>query len=151
MAVRNSTGSPAVVLNRLLVGWLAGRVQLKIAYLLMRWSLGLVALVLQRGRSEGFRADGAPARERGPAPACRPGAVRARRLGLVRRAGAVLPRRRWSGIFPVTPATLLAWHRKLVARKYDTTTRRRPGRPPAVRSIARIAAQSCALPSKLPE
>jgi putative transposase len=47
---------------------------------------------------------------------------------------------RWSGIFPVTPATLLAWHRKLVARKYDTTTRRRPGRPPAVRSIARIAA-----------
>jgi putative transposase len=39
----------------------------------------------------------------------------------------------------VTPATLLAWHRKLVARKYDTTTRRRPGRPPAVRSIARVA------------
>jgi putative transposase len=29
------------------VGWLAGRVQLKIAYLLMRWSLGLVALVLR--------------------------------------------------------------------------------------------------------
>jgi len=39
----------------------------------------------------------------------------------------------------VTPATLLAWHRRLVARKYDTTTCRRPGRPPTVRSIARIA------------
>jgi hypothetical protein len=38
-----------------------------------------------------------------------------------------------------TPATLLAWHRKLIAREYDTSTRRRPGRPPTVRSIARIA------------
>jgi hypothetical protein len=39
----------------------------------------------------------------------------------------------------VTPATLLAWHRRLAARKYDTSTRRRAGRPPTVRSIARIA------------
>jgi|SRR5215472_17556840 len=29
---------------------------------------------------------------------------------------------------PVTPATLLAWHRKLAARKYDTSRRRKPGR-----------------------
>src|SRR6266487_3584913 len=50
-----------------------------------------------------------------------------------------IPRRRWAGIFPVTPATLLAWHRRLVARKYDTSTGRRAGRPPTVRSIARIA------------
>src|ERR1022692_1283766 len=50
-----------------------------------------------------------------------------------------IPRRRWTGVFPVTPATLLAWHRRLAARKYDTSTRRRPGRPKAVRSIARIA------------
>jgi putative transposase len=28
-----------------------------------------------------------------------------------------IPRRRWTEIFPVTPATLLAWHRKLAARK----------------------------------
>ena len=42
-------------------------------------------------------------------------------------------------VFPVTPATLLAWHRKLAARKYDTSKRRKPGRPPAVRSIARLA------------
>jgi hypothetical protein len=39
----------------------------------------------------------------------------------------------------VTPATLLAWHRKLAARKYDTSKRRRPGRPGTVRSIARLA------------
>ena len=39
----------------------------------------------------------------------------------------------------MTPATLLAWHRRQAARKYDTSTRRRPGRPPTVRSIARIA------------
>src|ERR1022692_371508 len=50
-----------------------------------------------------------------------------------------IPRRRWAGIFPVTPATLLAWHRKLAASKYDTSTRREPGRPATVRSIARLA------------
>ncbi len=51
----------------------------------------------------------------------------------------LIPRRRWTGIFPVTPATLLAWHRKLAARKYDTSKRRKPGRPPIVRSVARLA------------
>src|SRR5450432_1966571 len=49
-----------------------------------------------------------------------------------------IPRRRWAEVFPVTPATLLAWHRRLAARKYDTSKRRRPGRPATVRSIARI-------------
>jgi len=39
----------------------------------------------------------------------------------------------------VTPATLPAWHRKLAARKYDTSGRRRPGRPPTVPGIARLA------------
>jgi putative transposase len=29
----------------------------------------------------------------------------------------------------VTPATLLAWHRRLIAEKYDGSTRRGPGRP----------------------
>ena len=50
----------------------------------------------------------------------------------------LLPRRRWTGIFPVTPATLLAWHRKLAGRKYDTSKRRKPGRPPTVPGIARL-------------
>ena len=38
-------------------------------------------------------------------------------------------RRRWSEIFPVTPATILRWHRHLVARKWTFTDRRLPGRP----------------------
>ena len=47
-----------------------------------------------------------------------------------------IPRKRWAGVFPVTPVTLLAWHRKLTARKYDTSMRPQPGRSPTVRSIA---------------
>jgi putative transposase len=53
----------------------------------------------------------------------------------------LLPRGRWTGIFPVTPATpatLLAWHRKLAGDKYDTSRRRKPGRPPTAPGIARL-------------
>jgi putative transposase len=38
----------------------------------------------------------------------------------------------------VTPATLLAWHRRLVARKRDYTSRRRPGRPPTAAAIRKL-------------
>jgi transposase InsO family protein len=41
----------------------------------------------------------------------------------------LVSRRRWAEIFPVTPATILRWHRSLVARKWDRVNRRRPGRP----------------------
>src|SRR5450631_2613891 len=41
----------------------------------------------------------------------------------------LIPRRRWDEMFTVTPATLLAWHRRLVGRKWDYTNRRHPGRP----------------------
>jgi transposase len=51
----------------------------------------------------------------------------------------LLPRRRWPAIFAVTPATLLAWHRRLAASKYDTSKRRRTGRPPTARSTAGLA------------
>jgi putative transposase len=51
----------------------------------------------------------------------------------------LIPRRRWSEVFPVTPATLLAWHRKLAAKKYDTSKQGKPGRPPTAQSIARLA------------
>lgn len=47
----------------------------------------------------------------------------------------LLPRRRWAAIFPVTPATILTWHRKLVSRRWDYTARRRPGRPPTAAAI----------------
>jgi len=40
----------------------------------------------------------------------------------------LLPRRRWTEIFPVMPATLLAWHHRLAAKRYDTRKRRKPGR-----------------------
>ena len=42
----------------------------------------------------------------------------------------VIPRRRWREIFTVAPATVLAWHRRLVTRKWDYRDRRRPGRRP---------------------
>jgi hypothetical protein len=47
-------------------------------------------------------------------------------------------RRRWAAVFAVTPATILAWHRRLVARKWDYTARRRPGRPPTAAAIKNL-------------
>src|SRR3954470_19593190 len=35
----------------------------------------------------------------------------------------------------VTPETLLAWHRKLIAQKYDGSGRRGPGRPRTAQDI----------------
>jgi len=61
-------------------------------------------------------------------------ADRARFAALAR----LVPRGRWAEVFPVTPATLLAWHRRLAAKKYDTSKRRKPGRPPTVPGIARL-------------
>ena len=50
----------------------------------------------------------------------------------------LVPRRRWGEVFAVTPATLLAWHRRLVTRKWDYTSRRRPGRPSAAAAISKL-------------
>ena len=50
----------------------------------------------------------------------------------------LVPRRRWGEVFMVTPATLLAWHRRLVARKWDYTSRRRPGRPPTAAAVRKL-------------
>src|SRR5262245_36441999 len=38
----------------------------------------------------------------------------------------------------VTPETLLAWHRKLIAKKYDGSTFRRQGRPPTSTEITNL-------------
>jgi len=50
----------------------------------------------------------------------------------------LIPRHRWSEVFMVTPATLLAWHRRLVTRKWDYTNRRRPGRPSTAAAIRKL-------------
>ena len=38
----------------------------------------------------------------------------------------------------VTPETLLAWHRKLIAQKYDGSARRGPGRPRTADEIEQL-------------
>ena len=50
----------------------------------------------------------------------------------------LVPRRRWAEVFAVTPATILAWHRRLVSRKWDYTARRQPGRPPTAAAIKNL-------------
>jgi putative transposase len=50
----------------------------------------------------------------------------------------LIPRRRWGEVFTVTPATLLAWHRRLVTRKWNYTNRRRPGRPSTAGAIRKL-------------
>jgi hypothetical protein len=116
---------------------LADQVLFKIACLLMRRLFGLVVLA--------FRGD--RAKDAGLLVLRQENAVLRRNIGRVRydpadRAWSAaltrfIPRRRWTEVFPVTPATLLAWHRRLAARKYDTS-RRKPGRPATIRSVARL-------------
>jgi transposase InsO family protein len=50
----------------------------------------------------------------------------------------LISRRRWGEVFAVTPATLLAWHRRLVTRKWDYSSRRRPGRPCTAAAIRKL-------------
>ena len=56
----------------------------------------------------------------------------------------LVSRAHWPGTFSVTPATLLRWHRRLVARAWTYQDRRRLGRPPtpaALRSLVRRLAR----------
>lgn len=51
----------------------------------------------------------------------------------------LIPRPRWAQVFPVTPGTSLAWHRSLIARRWDHSTRRsRPRRPPTAKAIRKL-------------
>jgi transposase InsO family protein len=50
----------------------------------------------------------------------------------------LIPRRRWGEVFAVTPATLLAWHRRLITRRWDYANRRRPGRPSTAGAIRKF-------------
>jgi putative transposase len=113
-------------------------VLLKIVYLLTCRVLGLAVLVFRGDRAKDaellvLRHENAVLRRHAGRIRYEP-ADRVWLAALAR----LLPRRRWTEIFPVTPATLLAWHRKLAGSKYDTSSRRKPGRPPAVPGIARL-------------
>ena len=111
---------------------------LKIVYLLTCRVLGVAALMFRRDRAKATEL----------LVLRRENAVLRRQTGQVRYEPAdrgwfaalarLVPRRRWTEIFPVTPPTLLAWHRRLAAKKYDTSKRRKPGRPPTAASIARL-------------
>jgi transposase len=50
----------------------------------------------------------------------------------------LIPRHRRGEVLAVAPATLLAWHRRLIARKWDYTSRRRPGRPSTAAAIRKL-------------
>jgi len=55
---------------------------------------------------------------------------------------ALIPRRHCNTVFPVTPATLLAWHRRFIAAKWDYTARRRAtGRPTTRAAIKKLILQ----------
>jgi len=54
----------------------------------------------------------------------------------------LIPRRRWHDVFPVTPGTLLAWHRRFIAAKWDYSARRtRTGRPPTRAALKKLILQ----------
>lgn len=54
----------------------------------------------------------------------------------------LIPRHRWRQVFPVTPGTLLAWHRKFIAAKWDYSARRtRTGRPPTKAALKKLVLQ----------
>jgi transposase len=118
---------------------LADRVPLTIVYLLVRRVLSLAVLLSRRDLDKdaellALRHENAVLRRQAGRIRYEP----ADRIWFAALAP-LIPRVRWAQVFPVTPATLLAWHRKLAARKYDTSGGRKPGRPPAIRSIARLA------------
>jgi putative transposase len=117
---------------------LAWRVLLKIMYLLTCRVLSLAVLVFRGDLAKDaellvLRHENAVLRRHAGRVRYEP-ADRAWFAALAR----LVPRGRWAEVFSVTPATLLAWHRRLAAKKYDTSRRRRPGRPPTVPGIARL-------------
>jgi hypothetical protein len=55
---------------------------------------------------------------------------------------ALIPRPRWRNVFPVTPETLLGWHRQLITVKWDYSGHRPPsGRPPTHAAIKKLVLQ----------
>jgi putative transposase len=111
---------------------------LSLVYAVVRWPIGLVG-VLSRGDLSKevellvLRQENAVLRRQIPRPRYEP-ADRIWFAALSR----LVPRRLWSMVFPVTPATILRWYRRLVACRWTCTDRRRPGRPPTVAAVRKL-------------
>jgi hypothetical protein len=99
-----------------------------LVYMVVRWLTGLV-VVLSRGDLSKevellvLRHENAVLRRQVPRPRYEP----ADRIWLAA-LSRLVPRRRWSVVFPVTRATILRWHQRLVARKWTYTDRDWPVR-----------------------
>ena len=111
---------------------------LSILYRLLRCLLGLMAVLVRRDLSKDaellvLRHENTVLRRQ----ICRVRYTSADRVWLAA-LSRLLPRRRWREVFAVTPATVLAWHRRLVLRKWGYTARRRPGRPPTATAIKKL-------------
>ena len=130
--------------------WLADQVLLKVVCLVMRWLFGLTVLVFRGDRAKNaellvLRHENAVLRRNAGRVRYEP-ADRVWFAALTR----FIPRRRWAEVFPVTPATLLAWHRRLAtgnttpASGAGPAARRRfgasPGWPSAWRKRTRCGA-----------
>ena len=94
---------------------MAGRVLLKIVYLLTRRAHGLAGLVFRGDRAKDaellvLRHENVVLRRHVGRMRYEPGD----RMWFAAMAR-LIPRRRWTDVFLVTPATLLAWHRGLAA------------------------------------
>jgi putative transposase len=120
---------------------LAGRVPLKIIYLIVRLVAALAVLVFRRDLAKDaellvLRHENAVLRRHAGRTRYEP-ADRVWFTALAR----LIPRERWAGVFPVTPATLLTWHRRLAR---ESTTRANGASPAARRQSAASPALSFA-------
>jgi len=121
-----------------LAAWDHRLVIISVVYLLVRCLLGCLAVLTRRQMSKGaellvLRHENAVLRRQISRVRYEPGD----RLWLAA-LSRLVPRRWWGEVFPVTPATLLAWHRRLVARNWDYASRRRPGRPSTAAAIRKL-------------
>jgi putative transposase len=111
---------------------------ISVAYLLVRCLLGCLMVLARRQASKDaellvLRHENAVLRRQVARVRYQPGD----RLWLAA-LSRLVPRSRWGAVFAVTPATLLAWHRRLVARKWDYASRRGPGRPSTAAAIRKL-------------